>query len=225
MDEIILRNALRRQALGEASARKAEESLRSLSVDLSHRVNNAVTIIGSMVRHSLRTADSLPEAARAVEGRVRALFSAHDLMNRNAQAETWLVGIVRSALTQFGRAASSISLKGEDVTLPSRLALLFDRSRARQQRDQARRSPLTRRKGSWKVLAGTEETRQLVFLWTEEGGPPVDRPKRLGFGTTLIRRLAQAQNVIVRIDYRPAGLRRLLRAPLTERAQIHHRRE
>jgi hypothetical protein len=44
-------------------------------------------------------------------------------------------------------------------------------------------------------------SRRIVFLWIEVGGPVVARPRRLGFGTALIQRIAQAQNVAVRIDY------------------------
>jgi hypothetical protein len=46
----------------------------------------------------------------------------------------------------------------------------------------------------------------------------VGQPRRLGFGTALIRRIAQAQNIAVRIDYHSMGLRCLLQAPSGERA-------
>jgi two-component sensor histidine kinase len=72
----------------------------------------------------------------------------------------------------------------------------------------------------WKLTAGQDGARRIVFLWLEKGGPPVARPQRRGFGTTLISRLAQAQDVSVRIDYRPSGLRCLLQAPLSERTRV-----
>jgi two-component sensor histidine kinase len=53
----------------------------------------------------------------------------------------------------------------------------------------------------WKLIVRMDGSRRIVFLWIEVGGPVVARPRRLGFGTALIQRIAQAQNVAVRIDY------------------------
>jgi GAF domain-containing protein len=111
MDEIALRRMARREAQVEASVREAEERFRSLAAELSHRVNNAVSIVGSVVRHSLRTADSLPQAARALEGRLQALIRTHDLMNRDAWVQTRLGGVIKAVLMQFGRTANAISLR------------------------------------------------------------------------------------------------------------------
>jgi two-component sensor histidine kinase len=222
MDEILLKRSIHLQRKADASVREGEERFRALAADLSHRVNNAVTIIGSVVRHSLRTAESLPQAARALEGRLQALVRTHDLMNRDAWVQTRLSGVIRSVLAQFGRNAKAISLNGDDVALPSRLALLFALTVHELASNAVRHgsllSPVGRVFVRWKLLEDEMGARRIVFLWLEVGGPAVRRPRRLGFGTTLIRRLAQAQNVAVHIDYRPVGLRFLLQAPLAERA-------
>jgi two-component sensor histidine kinase len=221
MDEILLTQSIDRQRQADTAIREAEERFRALAADLSHRVNNAVAIIGSVVRHSLRTAESLPQAARALEGRLQALVRTHDLMNRDSWVQTRLAGVIKGVLTQFGRNAKAISLKGNDVALPSRLALLFTLTVHELASNAVRHgsllSPVGRVFVRWKLLEDGKGARRIVFLWLEKGGPSVQRPRRLGFGTTLIRRLAQAQNVAVRIDYPPVGLRFLLQAPLAER--------
>jgi two-component sensor histidine kinase len=228
MDEILLRQSIDRQRQAATAIREAEERFRALAAELSHRVNNAVAIIGSVVRHSLRTAESLPQAARALEGRLQALVRTHDLMNRDTWVQTRLAGVIKGVLTQFGRNAKAISLKGDDIALPSRLALLFTLTVHELASNAVRHgsllSPVGRVFVRWKLLDDGRGARRIVFLWLEEGGPSVRRPRRLGFGTTLIRRLAQAQNVAVRIDYRPVGLRFLLQAPLAERAPAASRR-
>jgi two-component sensor histidine kinase len=222
MDEILLCQSIDRQRKADTSMREAEERFRALAAELSHRVNNAVAIIGSVVRHSLRTAESLPQAARALEGRLQALVRTHDLMNRDTWVQTRLTGVIKGVLTQFGRNAKAISLKGDDVALPSRLALLFALTVHELASNAVRHGSLLSPAGRvfvrWKLMEDGRGARRIVFLWLEEGGPSVRRPRRLGFGTVLIRRLAQAQNVAVRIDYRPVGLRCLLQAPLAERA-------
>jgi two-component sensor histidine kinase len=222
IDEILLRRSIDRQRQADASVREAEERFRALAAELSHRVNNAVAIIGSVVRHSLRTAESLPQAARALEGRLQALVRTHDLMNRDTWVQTRLPGVIKGVLTQFGRNTNAISLRGDDIALPSRLALLFTLTVHELASNAVRHgsllSPVGRVLVRWKLLEDGRGARRIVFLWLEEGGPSVRRPRRLGFGTTLIRRLAQSQNVAVRIDYRARGLRCLLQAPLAQRA-------
>jgi two-component sensor histidine kinase len=221
MDAIVLEMTRQRQAEAEAAARAAEDRFRAIAAELSHRVNNAVAIIGSVVRHSLRTADSLPQAARALEGRLQALVRTHDLMNRDAWVQTRLRRLIKTVLVQFGRSAKSVTLNGDDIALPSRLALIFAMTVHELGSNAARHgalvSPAGRVRVRWKLIVRTDGSRRIVFLWIEEGGPPVARPRRLGFGTALIQRIAQAQDVAVRIDYRTVGLRCLLQAPLEHR--------
>ena len=56
---------------------------------------------------------------------------------------------------------------------------------------------------------------ELRVVWAEAGGPPVHRPERTGFGTTLLARAIEYQHGgRVELDWREGGLVCDLRLPL-----------
>ncbi len=56
---------------------------------------------------------------------------------------------------------------------------------------------------------------ELQLTWAEEGGPPVVRPKRRGFGSRLIERsLANDLGGDASIEYRPEGVVSIIKSPL-----------
>jgi two-component sensor histidine kinase len=66
----------------------------------------------------------------------------------------------------------------------------------------------------WKTYDESGDQR-LRLEWIECGGPPVDAPKRRGFGTKMIERgLASELNGRVHLDFRSEGLVCLIDAPL-----------
>lgn len=59
------------------------------------------------------------------------------------------------------------------------------------------------------ILCGVEpipQGEQLRLRWQESGGPAVSPPARKGFGSRLIRGVAQEVNGEVRLDYDRAGV-------------------
>lgn len=68
----------------------------------------------------------------------------------------------------------------------------------------------------WDIIGSVDGERQLVLRWTETGGPPVVKPTRQGFGSTVIERHAAAAfGGKVVIDFDETGLRWSLTAPLS----------
>jgi two-component sensor histidine kinase len=65
------------------------------------------------------------------------------------------------------------------------------------------------------TLDRTQEPPRLHLRWEESGGPPVQVPKRRGFGTRLIERsLALDLEGDVRIEFAPSGVTCTVDAPL-----------
>ena len=56
---------------------------------------------------------------------------------------------------------------------------------------------------------------RFLLTWAEKGGPTIEKPRRRGFGSTLIEHafVAQLQGK-ARLDFDPAGVRYRLEAPL-----------
>ena len=66
---------------------------------------------------------------------------------------------------------------------------------------------------SWRLEpgAGSDGAPALVLTWEESGGPPVNPPERIGFGTTLLRDMPARSLGAVTLDYHPGGIRWELR--------------
>jgi two-component sensor histidine kinase len=59
--------------------------------------------------------------------------------------------------------------------------------------------------------------RVLSLVWQESGGPPVEKPKRMGFGTKMVERSIPAElDGTASLQFEPAGVRCELRFPLAE---------
>lgn len=64
------------------------------------------------------------------------------------------------------------------------------------------------------TFVGEGDRSQVVIEWREAGGPPVQTPKREGFGTRLIKDVvAKSLKADVVMDYRPEGLHFRLTVP------------
>src|SRR6185437_7562617 len=65
----------------------------------------------------------------------------------------------------------------------------------------------------WRFSQG--EGARFRLCWIERGGPPVEKPRRRGFGSRLVEQgLAQDLAGEVRLDFERAGLRCTIDAPL-----------
>lgn len=59
--------------------------------------------------------------------------------------------------------------------------------------------------------------RRLAIEWVERGGPPVEQPRRKGFGSTLLHRVLTHQcRATIRIAYDREGLTCHMDIPLVE---------
>ena len=72
----------------------------------------------------------------------------------------------------------------------------------------------------WDVVHESGQ-RKLDLEWTERGGPPVQQPRRMGFGSPLLQRVLPALcDAAVEFDLAKAGVRFRMRAPLVERRLV-----
>jgi two-component sensor histidine kinase len=65
------------------------------------------------------------------------------------------------------------------------------------------------------------EGADLILTWREHGGPPVVAPPARGFGSRLLEQgIARDLNGHAEMDFQPAGLRYILRMPLSNRVSL-----
>ncbi|MFO1154352.1 MAG: HWE histidine kinase domain-containing protein [Rhodospirillales bacterium] len=194
-----------------------EERQQLLMREVDHRAKNALTVAQAVVQ--MTRADDIDTFVAAVVGRITALVRAHSLLASNRWDGTPLHRLVEAALLPFGGGKAGegqrIKVTGPDVSVAPEsvqpLAMLLHEFAT----NAAKYGSLSRRSGSVAVgWSSVEATGELRLTWQERGGPPVVPPKQAGFGSTLVRNLAQRQlEGRIRFEWHPRGLRSILELP------------
>lgn len=193
--------------------KQAEDRLLLLAREVDHRANNLMSVVQSLVGLS-RGAD-LDELRKVISGRVQALARAHQLLSAARWAGADLRRLVEEELLAFSLDdGARVIIAGEDVSLSPAAAQSIAMAIHELTTNAAKYGALSIPTGQVTVRWTVEESR-LLIRWTESGGPPVVRPRRSGFGASLIQRaLGGAAQGEVRLDWRPEGLVCELELPL-----------
>jgi PAS domain S-box-containing protein len=182
--------------------RRAEEIETTLVRELQHRSNNLLAVVQSMVRRTISSSRSLPDAKRAVEGRLQALARANQLLMKSQGRNIDLAEIVRAELSLFPTRTkfegSQIDLMPQDG---QRFAFLVHELMTNAIKYGALSSGNGRVKVFWKLRP---ELRGAIlnFRWEERGGPEITAPGTRGFGIELIANIFPQS----RIEYETGGL-------------------
>jgi two-component sensor histidine kinase len=176
-----------------------EQHRQILVAELSHRIQNKVATIQSILRYELR---HHPDIWNSICGRLRALSETDDLI---IQAPTGidLSVILSKELAPFD--SSRAVLQGPAAKVPPklvvRLALIFHELAT----NAAKYGALSTSEGRVLVTWNTAE-REVTVRWRETGGPEVAQPIRRGFGRRLIEDGLSSFNGKAVWSFGPSGL-------------------
>jgi two-component system CheB/CheR fusion protein len=194
---------------------QAEEQQRVLVGELNHRVKNMLTVIRSIASQTLRSDDGNREAFL---NRLDAMARSYELVSHDQWNEVALREVVREGIEpyQTGR-GDRVVIEGPDVVLKPKLALSLAMILHELGANSAKYGALSKAEGSVEVSWATEQRSKnsLVLDWIERGGPPTSKPRRNGFGLSLIEReVSHGLGGKVKIEFEPEGLRVNLKIPL-----------
>jgi PAS domain S-box-containing protein len=205
----------------DVTARKrAEDQQRFLLDELNHRVKNTLATVQSIASQTLRSADGAAGFKEAFEGRLLALSKTHDLLTRKSWREADLHELVKQELAPYRKSHDErVFVRGPNVDLPARYAINFGLVLHELVTNAAKygalSSPSGRLELTWTVTENAERSPQLRLHWRESGGPPVEKPKRQGFGSRLIRRSIEGELAgYIVISFAPSGVSYDLSVPL-----------
>lgn len=218
----ILEVILRLTDAAELERRRVHERQDLLIAELNHRVRNILSLIRGLIKQSQGSVSSLRQYTLMLGGRIEALARAHDQIT----TDHWDAAPLRAMIEAEARAflsakAEHLTLKGPPVLLEpaafSTLALVMHELMT----NAAKYGALCDSSGRVHVTWDVDAAGDLRLRWIEEGGPPVQAPKRRGFGSTIIEHSVSFDlNGESSIDYAFSGVRVELRVPAAHVRQI-----
>ena len=204
--------------LVDISHRKVHEERQLLLInELNHRVKDTLATVQSIAAQSFR--DVADDQLEWFQGRLVALANAHDVLTR----ENWEGATIRELLATVlaplsGPDSSRCVASGPDLRLSPRVVLSLSMALHELCTNAAKYGALSNDTGEVKVdwsLSGTNGDARLRLRWQEAGGPPVEPPRRKGFGSRLITRgVAHELSADVRLEFPATGVVCEIDAPL-----------
>ena len=191
--------------------KQAEEGHELLAGEMSHRVQNLLSIATGLTRMTSRTAATTADMAQELTQRLTALGRAHDLIRPipGRQGTAALLGDLISVLLApydnmgafSGRIRTAVPRMGIGENAARSLALVIHEMATNSVKYGALSAP-----AGLLDVACTSDEDILTLVWTESGGPEVVAPQRAGFGTNLVSRAMGGFGGGVDYEWSPQGL-------------------
>jgi len=153
--------------------------------ELNHRVKNTLAIVQALVTQTLRHTPA-EQNAKAIEARLFALSRTHNLLTEQHWDRTGIKAIVEAAVRPYMTGENSIEWSGPNVSTHSETALMLALMLNELATNATKYGSLGA--GGKVRIRWTISGSEVQLVWAEEGGPPVQRPDRQGFGTRFIER-------------------------------------
>lgn len=199
--------------LAEAGVHAAEDETarrlqRLLLEELHHRVKNTLATVIAITSQSLRNAENLEAGSTAVEYRLVALGRAHDLLLKSQTIGASMIDVIHAAVEPFDSDHTSrFVIKGEPIEVGAAAVLSLSMLLNELCTNAVKHGALSNATGRIEIATMIEGTPpRLKLSWTETGGSAVTEPKLRGFGSRLIRRLAEELHGTIEMKYTAAGL-------------------
>jgi two-component sensor histidine kinase len=180
--------------------------------EMNHRIKNIFTVVDAIAH---RTAAESPEDfAKRFSERIRALSASQDLLFRNEWKGVDVEELARAQLSCFADLIGSrIVLDGPKLRFNTAGAQAVGLALHELATNASKYGALSADRGRVDLRWNFTD-HAFAMSWTEREGPPVSSPKRHGFGTTVIERMAQRSlGGAVDLDYAPSGLTWCLTCP------------
>ena len=186
-----------------------EEQIRLLLNEVNHRSKNLLAVVQAVAQHSARDQEPVSYATKLTQ-RIQSLAANQDLLVRNQWHDIDLGDLAKSQLAPFaGLFNTRIFMAGPEVLLSPSAGQAIGMALHELATNAAKFGALSTETGTvhltWTV--GAEPERLFMISWTEQSGPLVVAPPKLGFGHKVLKQILEASvNGKVDVDYRPSGL-------------------
>jgi two-component sensor histidine kinase len=182
--------------------------------ELQHRSCNLFAVIQAVVSRTIAESPTMPEAKRAAETRLTALARTHAMLADSGWTGARLDKIVTEELMSFAGQASWV---GCDVVLTTPVAQNFALIIHELTTNAVKYGALSAPQGNIAIRGHVEKQggeKYFRFTWEETGGPLTTKPRRKGFGSSILNGLAKRFADGMEANWRPEGLTYELRIAL-----------
>jgi two-component sensor histidine kinase len=196
---LVFMSHLYRDAVIRLRRRDREREL--LLLEMQHRGRNTYAVVESIVRTTLVNDRT---SADAIAGRVRAVSSANDLVNKSDEKTVPLPALL--SLEFAPNPETRLQTSGPYVEVSSdaarKLGLVFHELVTNAMKHGALATPDGRVFVEWQA-----DGRTVDLSWREENGPTVAPPQRQGFGTMIVTESVKSLSGTTTFAFDPNGLR------------------
>ena len=193
------------EAAQAAAIGEARDRADLLARELNHRVKNLFAVVLAIVQMSARDKPEAKPVTDAIDARIRALLTAHEVSQGELERElASLEALIDTTLAPYRSQTQTASVSGPEILLPAKritpLGLILHELTTN-----------AVKYGAW-ANGGTidvfwTEANNLVKLTWRESGVPLDgEPTRRGFGSMLMDSAARQFGGSVTRDFTPDGL-------------------
>jgi two-component sensor histidine kinase len=174
--------------------RKRDEEHKSLLVaELDHRVKNVLAVVSAIVARSRGMSGSWPELAAALDGRIKSMATAHELLSGRKWQGLPLGSLIERELAPHAN-GSNVTAVGPEVVLEAEAGQALAMVVHELVTNAAKYGSLSVERGRvsvrWRLVAENGSGAHAALDWEEAGGPAVRAPSsRIGYGTSVIRDL------------------------------------
>src|SRR5262249_22362246 len=195
-----------RRSLPERRAAEPRQS--PLIRELQHRAKTLLAVVQSIVSNTLRNSKDVHAVNDTVSGRLQALARAQEFIAAGPGGGAPIGDIVQAELGAFG---GRVPIEGPALLPGPAFAPMFAIVVHELATNATKYGSLSVPEGHVDVRWLIEEESTFCFSWKERGGPPIDPPARLGFGSEVMR-VALIENP--RIFYGRNGFEYEIKVPI-----------
>jgi len=181
--------------------KKAEELMRLMAREIDHRANNLLAVTQSLV--TITKADTVEGYKRALEGRLTALAKVNSLISRGRWQTVDLRTLIEDELRPF---TDNVSIDGVALEVGPSAAQCFAMLIHELAANALKYGSLSTSAGSVAIAWALDQGGNMMFRWTERGGPKVSEPTQTGTGSSVITAAVRRLGGEIFRDWAPAGL-------------------
>ncbi|MBC7740052.1 MAG: PAS domain-containing protein [Candidatus Saccharibacteria bacterium] len=187
-----------------------QDHIKLLMGEVNHRSKNMLSLIEAMARQTVKTQ---PDHFLEIFGqRLRALSASQDLLVKGEWKAVELGELVRSQIAHFGEQHDGrVTIDGPSLKITASASQSLGMALHELATNAVKFGALSNESGRVMISFGLQSDvtgqTQFAMSWIESGGPPVSKPTRRGFGSTMIDSMLRTSlDCDAEVDFAPTGL-------------------